>query len=453
MAKTITMTAVVLALAIGGGAFFVGYLMGNDWLLNSNPSQITPTIDGIIEKREWLRSTYYNIPFYLDIDNTIDPLVHLPNVDGWNYLSVAEDEDFYYIALDLCSDRTNNTEDEWLALHLANRIPDTYGSKLAFYSLEDFGYEYLYYDVSNDEVFDFYLNANPGTIPYYDIPIVPEMDTFDVLRGSIDGDLYDMWTEYDDKNLTATSIYYESQGIWLAGDFLDLHFGINVTEKIPDEIIPAFMASISDMDLHYTLRSNLTSNPPAQYGDPSLIYFCLYEHGPTPGNISDFSFVDYTTDMYFPANSISQGSVNLDYTRMNLTDGMFYFTLHCWNDPNPAPAGYEIQFDKLSLKITGGDIASLIGSTVAESNYELAFSFGSSDNCEDGHRMFEFKIAKSEFPDLDDDFLYLNVAGYGTMMMAGSNYWMYPFYDFPIPPMFDDLNNKLEFLVLDMSAT
>jgi len=33
---SIKITAIVLALAVGGGAFFVGWLMGNDWQFNRN---------------------------------------------------------------------------------------------------------------------------------------------------------------------------------------------------------------------------------------------------------------------------------------------------------------------------------------------------------------------------------------------------------------------------------
>ncbi len=51
-----------------------------------------------------------------------------------------------------------------------------------------------------------------------------------------------------------------------------------------------------------------------------------------------------------------------------------------------------------------------------------------------------------------DETLYLNLAGYGTMLMTGTNYWVYPVYDFPIPPVYYAINNYLEFVTLDMSA-
>ena len=65
--------------------------------------------------------------------------------------------------------------------------------------------------------------------------------------------------------------------------------------------------------------------------------------------------------------------------------------------------------------------------------------------------MFEFKIAKAEFPPLADEFLYLRISGYGTMAIAGTNYWVYPMYGFPLPPMYSDVYDSDAFLTFDMS--
>jgi hypothetical protein len=454
MAKTTTILAVVLAIGIGGGAFFVGYLMGNEWMFNTDPTQLTPTIDGIIEKREWLRSTYYNMPFYLDVDNNIDPVVDLANVDGWNYLSVAEDEDYYYVALDLCSDRTNNKNGEWISLHLANRLPDTYWSKLALFALEDFGYEWFFYDVENDEPIGYHMDPNPGLIDYRDVPLFPEADTIEILRGNTTGNWNDFWTYNDGLNFTGTSYYYEALDGWLPGQFLDIQFGVNITEKAPDGIEYLFLPSIDDLDLEFTLKANLTSDPAGHALDPTEFYFGVSEHGPTPVDMSNPGvFMADTNEVPFSGDTIIIGSVDLDHTTINPTNGMLYFTIHCYNEADVVPTGYEIQFDKLSLKIHGGDIASIIGNTTANGNYEIAHGYGASDNCAEAHRMFEFKIAKSEFPTLDDEMLYLNVAGYGTMAIAGTNYWMHPISGWPIPPLYESLYSKSQFLALDMSIT
>jgi len=454
MAKSTTIIAVALALVIGGGAFFVGFLSSNDWMVNTDPTQITPTIDGIIEKREWLRSSYYNIPFYLDIDNTVDPVVDLANVDGWNYLSVAEDEDYYYIAADLCSDRTNNKVDEWFALHLANRLPDTYSSRIAFYALEDFGYEYFFYDVEGDIPFAHQLNPSFGTLNSYDVPIVPETDLMILERGSVSGDFNDIWTEYDDLNITLTSAYYEDvPGLWLEGQFFTLQFGVNVTEKFPDEEIGTFMASLSDMDLEYRLKSNLTGDP-VHLGDPTRYFAVVAEHGGMPGNMSELGFLNDYNQLTFTANNTVSSTVDLNHNFINATNGMFYFSIYGWNDEDVAnPTNFEMEIDKLSLKFTTDDFSSIVGNTIGNGNYDIAYGYGPSDNCAEDHRMFEFKIAKSEFPTLDDEMLYLNLAGYGTMMIAGTNYWVYPAFGFPIPPLYYSIDDKTEFLTFDMSIT
>jgi hypothetical protein len=455
MAKTTTILAIALVIGIGGGAFFVGFLMSNDWMINTDPKQLTPTIDGIIEKREWLRSSYYNIPFYLDVDNEVDPVVDLANVDGWNYLSVAEDEDYYYLALDLCSDRTNNKVDEWLALHLANRLPDTYNSKLAFYALEDFGYEYFFYDVETETPFTHYMDLSMGSMSYYDIPIVPETDLMVLDRGTIDGGIDDIWTSFDDLNITLTSKYYEEVPmVWLEGQFFALQFGVNITEKFPDQEIGAFMASLTDMDLDYRLMGNLTSDPAGHFGIANEFFGAVAEHGGEQANMSEIGYLNNYNELYFTADTIATGSVDLDHNSINATNGMFYFSVYGWNDEDVVEStNFEIEIDKLSLRFTVNNFAAIAGNTIAPGNYEIAYSYGPSENCPEDHRQFEFKIAKSEFPTLDDEILYLNLAGYGTMLIAGTNYWMYPHYGFPLPPVYSSLMDKNQFLTFDMSIT
>ena len=453
MAKSSTIIAIILALVLGGGGVFVGYLLGNEWMINTNPAQLTPTIDGIIEKKEWLRSSYYNIPFYLDVDNAIDPVVDLANVDGWNYLSVAEDEDYYYLALDLCSDRTNNKDGEWLALHLANRIPDTMGSKLAFYSLEDIGYEYFFYDVDNDVVFSHQLESYHSVTDYADIPIIPEMDTLDVYRGSSSGDFYDFWTYADNKDYTGISSYYPTVPAWSEGEYVALHYGVNITEKMPEGFAGMFTGNISSMYLHYSISSNLTSNPMTQVGNSSQFYSAIYEHGGVPGVIEDLVYGTDVHLLYFDNDKWENDFVTLDHNNINATNGMFYFTILGWNDPDVSePTNFDLHLDKLSLRVRSSlNLQSIVGNSIGNANYEIAYSYGTSENCAEDHRMFEFKIAKSEFPVLNDEFLYLNVAGYGTMSMENTNYWVYPIYGWPMPPIFYSLDAKAEFIKLDMS--
>ncbi len=444
--------AVVLVVVLVGAAGFVGWLWGNDWMFSDKPKQITPDLDGVINKREWARASYM-VPFYLDVDNEIDPLVDKANVDGWNYMYVAEDENYYYVALDLCSDRTNNKDGEWISFQLANRIPDTSGSRLAVLSLEDLGYEYFYYNVTDDTIFEHGIDLGPGSTPYYDIPIVPETDIISVWRGDADGDHYDFWTFEDYKNYTVSSRYYDPDGIWTSGDFLTVHFAVNITEKLPDGEISAILASMTDMDLHYTLQSNLTSNPPTAHEDYAEQFYCaIAEHGGMPGNMSSGGFLVDPNYMYFDADTITTSSVDLQHTNINATDGMFYFSLHGWNEVNGTdPTAYNIEIDSLDLKLYTDTIDSVYGNSIAPGNYEIAYSYGPSGNCAEDHRIFEFRIAKSEFPVTPDDMLYVSVSGYGTMSIENTNYWLYPIYGWPMPHLYYSPDGKMDFLSLDMS--
>ena len=445
---------VVGVIVLVGAAGFVGWLWGNDWMFSSNPKQITPEIDGVINKREWARSSY-TIPFYLDVDNDVDTTVGIANVDGWNYMHVAEDENFYYVALDLCSDRTNNIDGEWIAFQLANRLPDTEGSKLAFYALEDFGYEYFFYNVSDDTVFSHEYNPGPpGVTNFGDIPIFPEADSFEVLRGKeANGDLYDMWTDWDDNNFTIKSEYYLADGSFLAGDFIAVHFGVNITEKFPDEEISTFLSSMTDMDLRLTLKSNLTANNVGHFGVADEYFFAITEHGAMPGNMSSGFFLSDYNVYDFSANTTSIApDIDLNYLNINASTGMFYFSIYAWNDPDISdPTAYEIEIDKMSLIFQTERVDSIVGNTIETGNYDIAYTYGSSENCAENHRMFEFKIAKSEFPVLDDEMLYVSVGGYGTMALVDSNYWLYPMFGYPLSPIDSSHDEYLDFLPLDMS--
>ncbi len=443
--------AVVGVIVLVGAAGFLGWLWGMDWMFSSNPKQSTPDLDGVIEKREWARAAY-TIPFYLDVDNTIDSTVGKSNVDGWNYMYVTEDANNYYVALDLCSDRTNNKEGEWISFQLANRLPDTPGSKLAFQSLEDIGYEYLFYNVSDDTVFNHQYEPGIGVTSYYDIPIVPEIDTMTVIRGDVSGDHYDFWTEYDSNSLIANSMHYESEGVWLAGDFIDIHFAVNITEKLPDEEISTFLSAMTDMDLRIRLQSNLTSNPVGHFGIPTQYYFAIAEHGGMPGNFTDGFFLSDPNELPFAANASSIITADLNHLNINASTGMFYFSIHCWNDEDGAdPTAFGIEIDKIELKFTTAEMQAIVGNSIAPGNYDIAYTFGSSENCPEDHRMFEFKMAKNELPSLSDEMLYINVAGYGTMLIVGTNYWVYPHYGLPLPPLYSSVDQTLDFIPLDMS--
>jgi hypothetical protein len=447
-------TAVIVIIVIASGAtLFLGYLWGNDFQLSDKPKEITPTIDGVIEDREWRRATHYNIPFYLDVDNTLDTEEGKRNVDGWNYISVGEDATNYYIALDLCSDRTNNLEDEWIAFFLSNRMPDIFYSRLALNSLQDYGLEYLFYNVSGNKPYNYSFDDGFFPTSSYDIPILPENDIVDVILGNTTSSIYDFWNGNDGKTYSITSYQTDPGANWIEGHYASILFGINVTKKFPEMETAQFLSDLSDMDLYYFMTANITANP-LDHADYAERFYCtIAEHGPSappfdsPGYLLDYNHINFQNDTF------TSGSVDLDHSNINGTDGMFYFTLHCYNELNNTDSAfYEVFIDRLSLKLTTTSIQTLIDNTITEGNYNLKWTYGSSDNCANNHRMFEFSIAKSEFPEMPDDKLYVMVGGYGTMSLVGTNYWAYPG-DNNNNPLVNFPEHMSDFVCLDMSST
>ncbi|NHK32300.1 MAG: hypothetical protein FK730_13175 [Asgard group archaeon] len=454
MKKSGVILTIVLIILISGGTFMVGFLWARDFQFIISPTEITPELDGIIEKKEWSRATYNNIAFYLDVDNTIDPIESKSNVDGWNYMHIAEDADYYYVALDLCSDRTNNMEDEWISYFVANRMPEIYGSSLALHSLVDRGFEYVYYNVSGDNVFPDDQDVGGGSNNFYDIPIVPETDIIDVMIGNTSSTYLDFWHNNDGKEYSIESYFTLPAVLWDEANYIDLQFGIDIGEKMPNIDTASFVSAITDMDLYYRMGSNLESNPGDHISFAERFFCTIAEHGGMPSEHSDPLFLVDDNLVFFPADTMINGNVDLDNNNINATDDMFYFTIHCYNEFNATyPTDFILNIDNLALKFTTTNYHTTVGSTVAPTNYDIAWSYGPSENCVEDHRMFEFRIAKAEFPNVDDDMLYLCVAGYGTMAITGTNFWQYPVYGFPMTPIMSFINDHNDFLAFDMSST
>lgn len=454
MKKSGVILTIILIILISGGTFMVGFLWARDFQFFISPTEITPIIDGVIEKKEWSRATYNNIAFYLDVNNTIDPIESKSNVDGWNYMHIAEDADYYYIALDLCSDRTNNMDGEWISYFLANRMPDIYSSNLAFHSLVDRGFEYVYYNVSYDSVFPNEQFVGPGINVFYDIPIVPETDIINVIYGNTSSNYLDFWRLDDGKEFSLESFLTTPGAMWFEGEYIDIQFGVDIGEKMPNIDTAAFISDITDMDLIFSISSNLESNPTDHIDFAERFWCSVAEHGGMPSDHDDPLFLADDNLVYFPADTKYYAEVDLDHSNINASDNMFYFTIHCFNEVNGTyPTNYSISIDKLALKFVTTNYYTTLGSTIAPANYDIAWSYGPSENCIEDHRMFEFRIAKTEFPNVNDDMLYLSVAGYGTMMLVGTNYWQYPVFGYPITPIDYFINDHNDFLAFDMSST
>ena len=395
--------AVSIIVLVGGVGFMFGWLSANDWFFSKNPKQITPDLDGVIEKREWMKSSYYNIPFYLDVNNTIDPFVDSANIDGWNYLSLAEDEENYYIGIDLCSDQTNNPEGEWLAVALANRMPQLSNAKLGFYAIEDYGLEYLMYNVSTDSVVGDEIIFDFGSGNYNDIPFVPEYDSYNLVKGSMEGDYLDFWYAEEDDVLTLKSEYYVNDTYNNNSDIVAVDFAVNVTEKFPQFNSSEFLASINNFDLKIKLTANISGNNGQNLDYAEYFSFRIAEHGPMAVDYSDMNYLSGINNIDFSNEDFSVGTADFDFNSINSSNGMFYFSIYAWNNFNATdPTAFEIYIDQLEFKInTNLDFDTTRGTSLDAGNYDVKYSFGSSEMCVEAHRMYEIRISKSEYPVLD----------------------------------------------------
>ncbi|TFG16496.1 MAG: hypothetical protein EU530_11750 [Promethearchaeota archaeon] len=445
--------------------FFMGLGAIVGWRLKpqviSEP-EFNVLLDGIIHQDEWEGATY-NIPFYLDVDNHIDPLVNISNVDGFNFISIGEDENYYYVGLDLCSDRTNNMEGEWISLGIGNRLPK-YGGKMAFYALEDYGFEYLMYNVSQNQVFEHQVILSGGIDSYYDIPFVPEYDSYEARRGELEGDYRDIWdiddfdTFFDIEDVvTLSSVYCENTSFLEAGDYVIVDFAVNVSKMLPTYNATELLPTITDFDMNYDIMGNVSASSLSSIYNETVdtIYYTVLEHGPMPGVFENISYISEKNNHSFTNNGyFSYISTDFEESSINLTNGMFYFSILGYNPENQTdPTAFELYLNRISFKFTMDAVETTKGTSISSENYELAFSYGISENCFEEHRMFEFKVAKSEFPNVEDEMLYVNVAGYGTMSMEGTNWWIYPGYDYHYEegPLYEFYQYELTFLKLDMS--
>ena len=117
------------------------------------------------------------------------------NTDGYNYMYLAEDLDNLYIAIDLCSDTTNDPTGEWLGLWLNTNETFTNTSTVGPWEAAlNAGLESLVYDVDNDMEIPFF--RPDGSVFGY----ATEMQSIDDLiqkNGTFSGSLNDL-TEWND---------------------------------------------------------------------------------------------------------------------------------------------------------------------------------------------------------------------------------------------------------------
>ncbi len=341
-------------------------------------------IDGTLSTDEW-STAQHKVQWYMDADPE--------NSDGFNYMYVDEDPYNLYIALDLCSDQTNNEDGEWVGLWLnTNETATAYDIdwKMALNN----GMESLLHDVDNDKTIEYFDN---------DAPLL-------------------LYTHWPNEWIAVNGTYEGNQN--------DIHYNDNVYLNVTSEF----------NGTHYVYRLDID----ADLTDFFRFFKDLYAENVMRTAFWVRSQHNVSIDEHFLSVSDSQGNLNpdikipmgtgtseiynvLDIYRENFTsDTTLRFSM---NGVNSAP--FNTSFDYQRIIAYGNETTSLGDGSVYPyatiRNYDIAWSFGPSENNASDHRSFEIKIPKSELEgySMDTD-LGIIAGGYGTLISwPNTHNWVY----------------------------
>lgn len=365
---------------------------------NANPPMKNIVIDGTISPGEWDDADWI-IPFYLDVDNTPDYNGKV-NVDGNNTLYIGEDKNNLYLALDLCSDRSDNETDEWIGVFL-NTAHRTYHNFFDWAAFFDNGVETLLYNVENDQTWEYYMKL-VGLFTEHindDTEIIP---TYGKFNGSADL-LYYWWT--GDVNITsetvgANELYWINFSVDLSKwyPFMD---EINVIERIQIRVGTEHSMVI---DEHKLILWNSDGTLPA-LDDPYQV-ISLNNQNSYLLELYDYGLTNLTADKKLQFSLFANNSVSFT-TRLDRLDFNVYRNFTNWAGHVAVPY-----------------------STIK--SYQLNRDFGPSPNNATDHRMFEFSIPKTELEHYNsNEELGIIVGGYGTLgYINGSNFWVFSTIDY-----------------------
>ena len=351
-------------------------------------------LDGEIEAEEWDDADWYNMEFYLDINNSDG------NVDGWNYMSVGEDEDNVLIALDLCSDRTNDEDGEWLSIFL-NTANRDFTTDYQWESYLNNGTESLVYNVDNEEDYPLFEEGKTGIETKY---VNSDSEIF-TLFGEQEGDYYDLRDYSGDSffNLTTTNDQADDNQSFLS--FFTVDFG-------------SWYQNMAFFEEYFNQINSLTIEVKVMTNTSSLDNFSLI--------LSTNGTLDYNNTFSLSIDSSDFITTAIPYGLNNLTnDHLLEFALYGFRD---APkSGFKAIIDNLSFLInyTSWSDLPVYGYSSIKA-YDLKWSYATSTNSYELHRQFEIAIPKEDLELYNSDgVLGIFVAGYGTMALEGTDYWFF----------------------------
>ncbi|MHA2290286.1 MAG: Loki-CTERM sorting domain-containing protein [Promethearchaeota archaeon] len=348
-------------------------------------------IDGTITEAEW-NGLDWKVPFYLDIDDVGNP----PDADGYNYLYLGEDLANLYVGLDLCSDKTGGTNGEWVSVWL-NTNNRSFTNYLEWESYYDDGIESLVYDVERNQEWDFLSNSISGFLSR-----VNDDSEYSATYGNIDGNT----THIENLNGVFMNITSEYVGGYYVSR---IEFIVDVLEWFNGFFDDIFVANLLRINFQIYTQANTTISE-------HDLYLAYNDGSVNPNDNDQIRKLSTTTSLEV---------VQFDYGVGNLsTNHEMKFVLYA-NDTSP----FMTQIDSLHLTPYhnhSNSVATVTYPYTSINNYDIEWSFGPSANNASSHRMYEFRIPKSELEHYDpNEALGIQVGGYGTMSFPGKMYWVF----------------------------
>jgi parallel beta-helix repeat protein len=353
-------------------------------------------MDGVINAAEWANAPHV-VEFFLDLDNGGAP----PNVDGNNYLYIGEDADNLYVGLDMCGDQSGDPTGEWIGVWL-NTNETTFNNYAEWEDKLNNGAESLIHDVGNNKSWaPYFLNSSManGRNEFTD-------SDYDSIYGSIYGDASDLQNVGDGDHFNITSVLNGTSYVtWT-------DFEYNVSD---------FYSAFTDIYLNKTqyLQFRIESKNNVSLTSNKMAFW--YNNG-----TYDLSNPKHTFNLTTGTNFADE---YIDFYVENLTENSTVKFSIYGNNSAPFNQSIDIMWIEVYRNETNWPEPSVQHPFVTiDDNYQINWSFAPSSNNASNHRMFEFKIPKSELElyEFAGD-LGIIVGGYGTAAMEGLDYWVYSY--------------------------
>jgi hypothetical protein len=346
-------------------------------------------LDGVLSAGEWADAAH-SVQWYMDADPE--------NSDGYNYMYLDEDQDYLYVALDLCSDQTNDENGEWVGVWLNTNQTQVFNESIELPSEWEAalnkGMESLVHDVENNETMPFF-DAAGGTTGFMTSP-----DKFTEVNGTIDLSPTDLWS-INNVYMNVTSDFNGTHYVTRVDIPIDFYEYFGVFKNL-------YVDHIIEVELNFESLHNVT----------------ISEHflsvSDLQGNLNPLVKESMGT-----GTSPFNGHLEIypgDFT----SDSEIILSL---NGVNSAP--FNTSYDWMRVDVTHNATTFIAEYTAfphtSIQEYDIAWSFGPSDNNASDHRQFEIKIPKSELEGYDADTdLGIIVGGYGTLVsFPNTHNWVY----------------------------